>query len=735
MKIKEVSLTLRKLLITIFLSFFLVSSILSITYYISDYRKFRSAQTQEIADREFESTLEQVHGFLTQPFLAAENMTWFLKEVTGLKDNQKAILINALGILKTSLAHSLVISWESGESFSAAKKMSNLQAKKDQKEIFETFWVSPKDTSKHIEKTVCDASGNILSVKKYPPIPKEVLDYLEDETKGFSLLDDFRDSEGYQAALRSKTPGWYSPMESDSGEGYFLPLIFPIINENKEFVGTTTLFIPSTQFSELGKKLAAETPFCHICIFDKDGSTVLSSYKEKSIYKSNTQGQWTAKNVWEMGDSFKQAYQEYERKGKPDFLTFTTQGTERNERHIAYFRKLTPYTDWTLALTFKQNILSQSIQKDIKTDLLFLIIKLFIFSGIIFWVLKFISGPVVNASSRLREIAELAVVKYSQKNSFFLEIQELATSLANLGRNTKIFQKLVPKTLVGIFNKTQKEISVGGIRSEITVSFCDNKSFYSLIKSAPAEYVFQYLSNYFDPITELTLHHQGLVDKYMDSILMALFGTPLPLKNHAEMACKAALASLGLAEKSLNPQLKIEDRPPLDLVFGIATGYAISGLAGSSDRLQYSAFGDTVNLASRLKSLNAYYGTQILVNESTYQQTSHLFFFRPVDLVRVHGKQKAVPVYELIAPYDSHLASEESLKEKAWSIQTYMDFILTIQKGWDAYHNRQWKKSIEFYSKALSMKPHDRVSDIFLQRLKEFLTNPPNDSWDGVYNA
>lgn len=733
MSLTPISLTLRKGLIGIFLLFFLLSSLLSLSYYISQYRAFRGTQTQEIGDHEFRSTLTQVNQFLTQPFLAAENMTQLLKGCHSLEDKKHILLINALGTLKTSLARSVVISLESGESFSAIKKIS--KSKSTSKEIFDVFWIQPKGDTKHIQKTVCDASGTILSVKKYPPIPKEVLDYLEDETKGFSLLDDFRGSDGYQAALRSKTPGWYSPMESDSGDGYFTPLIFPITDEDKKFLGTVTLFIPSTAFAELGAKLFAENPFTQICVFNKEGSLVLCSHQGMSIYKSNNQGQWSSKSAFEMGETLNAAYHEYQRKGSPDFLTVTTPEDESGGHDITYFQKLTPYTNWILSMVFNKSHLIQSAQKDIKTDLLFLILKFILFSGIIFWSLRLISRPMIFASSQLKSIADLTVTEQSVPTSLFSQIQNLLSSVAELTRNTQIFQKLVPKNLVQTLAQNNKEVSVGGVRSEITVSFCDTKSFHYLLKTAPAEYVFQYLSLYFEPFTKIALQCQGFVDKYMDSVLMALFGTPSPLKNHSEMACRAALACLDCAEHSLNPQLKAEERPPLDLIFGIATGYAISGLAGSSDRLQYSAFGDTVNLASRLKALNAYYGTRILVNESTYQQTAHLFFFRPVDLVRVHGKDKAILIYELMAPYDLPRDMREATPTTSWSIQQYMDFILTVHKGWEAYHKGQWKKSIEFYKKALTMKPQDKICLLFIQRAKELLMHPPGDAWDGVYNA
>ena len=129
---------------------------------------------------------------------------------------------------------------------------------------------------------------------------------------------------------------------------------------------------------------------------------------------------------------------------------------------------------------------------------------------------------------------------------------------------------------------------------------------------------------------------------------MAFWGAPTEVDMSAEKACHAALA-IQKRIKELNLQWVAEGRPRFDTRIGLHTGEAIVGNVGSSERMNYSAIGDSVNLASRLEGLNKEFGTQIIISEATWLQVHERFQCRPLGDVRVKGKNRPVKVFELVS--------------------------------------------------------------------------------------
>jgi adenylate cyclase len=163
-----------------------------------------------------------------------------------------------------------------------------------------------------------------------------------------------------------------------------------------------------------------------------------------------------------------------------------------------------------------------------------------------------------------------------------------------------------------------------------------------------AEQLMVHLSEYLDELTRIIMHYGGTVDKYIGDAIMAFWGAPLWQEDHAILACRAALKCQKKIS-SLNLEWKEKELPPLNTRIGLNTGDTIVGNMGSTDRMNFSAIGDTVNLASRLEGVNKYYGTSIMVSESTYKQAKNYFIFRYTDKVKVKGKKQAIKIFELIA--------------------------------------------------------------------------------------
>ena len=163
---------------------------------------------------------------------------------------------------------------------------------------------------------------------------------------------------------------------------------------------------------------------------------------------------------------------------------------------------------------------------------------------------------------------------------------------------------------------TKGAVSLRGESREVTVLFCDIRSFTAMSEKLTAEEVVQFLNGYFSALGACITRNNGIINKYIGDAIMAMFGAPVPSANHAEDAFRAAV-EMRSALAQLNRQYEAEGRPPVRFGIGLHTGMVFAGTIGSRERMEYTIIGDTVNTASRIESLCKDYGTDILVSEST----------------------------------------------------------------------------------------------------------------------
>ncbi|MCK5267977.1 MAG: adenylate/guanylate cyclase domain-containing protein, partial [Spirochaetes bacterium] len=154
------------------------------------------------------------------------------------------------------------------------------------------------------------------------------------------------------------------------------------------------------------------------------------------------------------------------------------------------------------------------------------------------------------------------------------------------------------------------------------------------------------LNRYLSKMTNVIVrNHLGTLDKYIGDAIMAFWGAPLPHKEHALLACSAAVEMMNELN-IFNKETRL--KKPLNIGIGINTAGMLVGNMGSEVRMDYTLIGDGVNLGSRLESINKYYKTNIIISEATYEQVKSNVIVRELDLVRVKGKNKPVQIFELI---------------------------------------------------------------------------------------
>ena len=184
-----------------------------------------------------------------------------------------------------------------------------------------------------------------------------------------------------------------------------------------------------------------------------------------------------------------------------------------------------------------------------------------------------------------------------------------------------------------------------GERKRVTVLFADVAGFTSMSEKLDPEEVHQIMDGCFKILMDEIHNHQGTINQFTGDGVMALFGAPVAIENHAQNACQAAL-SIQSAIKKYSEDLKTKFGLDFKMRIGLNTGPVIVGSIGDDLRMDYTAIGDTVNLASRMES-NAEPGN-VLVSPNTYERVMHRFKFKPLGKVAVKGKEEPLDVYELV---------------------------------------------------------------------------------------
>lgn len=211
----------------------------------------------------------------------------------------------------------------------------------------------------------------------------------------------------------------------------------------------------------------------------------------------------------------------------------------------------------------------------------------------------------------------------------------------------KTFTRYMDKTLVEHVLKNPHLLHPGGERYQVTVFFSDMAGFTTLSEKLDPQALALVLHRAHTVFTRVIISHGGVIDKYIGDAVMAFWGAPLTRPDDEVRACAAALECMkALAE--LNRELAGEGLSPIAIRIGMHTGEAIVGNMGSEQVFDYTAVGDTVNLASRLEGANKYFGTTIMASEETLSRAGEDFVSRELGMIAVKGKTVPVRIFELL---------------------------------------------------------------------------------------
>ena len=282
--------------------------------------------------------------------------------------------------------------------------------------------------------------------------------------------------------------------------------------------------------------------------------------------------------------------------------------------------------------------------------------------------------------------------------------------LRNKARIREAFSLFVPAAVADSLAEQSTALTPGGEEKELTVLFTDLAGFTTSAEGLRPAQVARLLNLYFETMTDIVFRHKGTVQGYIGDALMAFWGAPLPDAAHAANAVAAA-EEMVAARDAINLQLQAEGLPTVSTRVGVHTGLTIVGNIGSKVRFNYTAIGDTTNLASRLEGLNKRYGTWLIISGDTLAQQPDRSRFRRIEKVRVKGREKPVEVF---TPCDDRWLVEEG------------------DKAVELFRARQWDAADVVWRAVQARYQDDTVAAYYRSRIAELIAEPPPPEWDGT---
>ncbi|MDC7218153.1 MAG: adenylate/guanylate cyclase domain-containing protein, partial [Spirochaetales bacterium] len=351
---------------------------------------------------------------------------------------------------------------------------------------------------------------------------------------------------------------------------------------------------------------------------------------------------------------------------------------------------------------------------------------LLLFMPIIHLIAKKLSTPLIKLTHSVNNIKQFKLDIPVDVKSNIIEVRDLSKATETMRGTLNAFGKYIPRPLVQsmIVNKIIPEL--GGERKELTFLFTDIKDFTTISESMSPERLTGTITSYLKCMSRVILNNGGTIDKYIGDAIMAFWNAPVNDAQHARNGCLTALNCREALNK-FNSNCRNCNKPELLTRLGVHTGEAVVGNIGSADRMDYTAIGAAVNLASRLEGLNKYLGTEILVSETTKNQAGDEFLFRFAGRVIAKGTTQSSGVYELLGTRPGisgesekfAVNPDEELKVQQWekALKTMLDC--------------KFKEAVKSFEEYIETNGSEQLAEYYLTMSRQFSVKPPEKDWQG----
>lgn len=286
-------------------------------------------------------------------------------------------------------------------------------------------------------------------------------------------------------------------------------------------------------------------------------------------------------------------------------------------------------------------------------------------------------------------------------------------------------QYVSPAVLAEVVDKYDNQINADvGRREQVSILFSDIRNFTNIAESHEPEVVVELLNTHLAVMVDIVINKRGTLDKFIGDAIMAFWGAPLRMEDHAIRAVEAGMLMMR-ALPGVNEKMREKGFPEINIGIGINTGEVVLGNIGSELKLDYTVIGDQVNAASRLESLTKKYQVNgLLISGTTYEQLNEgdskdKILCAIVDVVRVKGKDDSMEIYAPLALPDDSEADRNAATEN----------IKIAEDAFAAYQNRKWSIANDLY---------DEISElpwvsVMQQRCLDYQKKSPSKQWDGIH--
>jgi adenylate cyclase len=291
------------------------------------------------------------------------------------------------------------------------------------------------------------------------------------------------------------------------------------------------------------------------------------------------------------------------------------------------------------------------------------------------------------------------------------------------------FSLYLSPVLVDRVSENREKLKLGGENRRLTVMFCDIRGFTKMSEGLDPQQLTHVINQFLTPMTGIIHRHSGTIDKYIGDCIMAFWNAPLDIAAHERKAVMATYdmrRELIRLNETLATEARTTDARPVTIRIGMGlnTGIACVGNMGSEQRFNYSALGDTVNIASRLEALSPAYGLDLVIGEETAGAVPD-FALLEIDQVRVKGKNRPVRIYTGLGD------------EKVAATNSYLALKPRHEAMLEAYRAQDWDAAEMALTDAREAAPEQlsALYDLYAERIADYRAVPPPADWDGVYEA
>ncbi len=381
-------------------------------------------------------------------------------------------------------------------------------------------------------------------------------------------------------------------------------------------------------------------------ILDHQGRVIANSERAKTYASHN--GRVELQHITSLGNELPAIAFGFRPRGNEKMFSFAHGGKE----YVARLATLPPEfgKKWQLFVITPLDDFTSAFDEQNKRLALFGAIAIVVQICIIYFLSSVVSSPLERLALKVTKIQDLEGDNLPPLKSPIREVAVLARAIDTLDSAVKSFAAFVPVGLVRQLLDSEQKLVLGGHSRFLTIFFSDLEGFSTMSEEVPSQELLLRVSAYLGVVTHAVNMEHGTIDKFIGDGVMAFWGAPALLEDHAQRSCFAALR-IREGMKELNAGWEAAGTRPLNVRIGIHSDAVLVGNIGSKERMSYTVMGDGVNIAARLEGINKEYGTGICISHAVFKEAGERLCVRPIDDVTVKGRRSKIPIYELVGAY------------------------------------------------------------------------------------